>query len=1603
MKQTISALLTSALVSLVAFGADTPPAGVELVDLTGSGKGSASSMYTSGWTDGSGATAFDDNFDNRSIYNSQTCDWRWTFNEPTVVNAYKLYAPKSSYYYYDQRMPKNFRLEAKNADDADWTTLDTRSNETALLAAKGSHYYECFNSTAYDTYRIVSTATIEGGSGYTQLAEIELFHVPSFCVSNAAMTAPANGSATLTGTAVGGSGTIKAVFTSTTDSTSVEVPLGTFSDSDAVNVAIDAATAGLSLAKFYTVKLVCTADDLSKEVPVSGTYYFGALSKASDMARNLEISVGNGLAEVLGDATLTDIPVPVRLSSGITGFAYSDFQTTDYSDIAFTDADGNELAYEVDTWDTTGTSIVWVKIPSLNASTTITCWYGGNLHVNTPSDVWSGFVGVWHMNGGSGVETDATGHGLDGTPTGSKLAEMTASSSAVLGAARVNQTSSGKYNRLSVPNYNAYITSQSVFTLSGWFKSTDKSGYPRPLSRKSGYDQSTGWEIQYDSNSDTSVSARGSNGTGVTLAGPSVTADWVYLTFVFNEATETTYANGGASKKSGTIAKVATRNDPMAIGNNINGSEQGWCGMYDEVRMYNGAQDDTRIAVDYYTGKNADAFVYGAARATDDTAPELSAPTIVRNTDGSYTVRVEISENLPVSGSVACVIGDGEYAMTTSDATLPQTYSATLSDLAADQTCVCTVTAESTAGTVVTKAAPSAFYTGDISVAKVADAVEDGLVAGSFRISRADTANDLAVVYTVSGTATAGQTYETLSGTAVIPAGAAYVDIAVTPKMDSATTDDTTVSLALSEGLYGIDANAAAATLTIVNLVVPTGWNTWIAPADGNASDASNWSNGHAPLATESVLFDGRFSTAKCLWDAAATHTVAAWKQENGYTGTIEFYTEFPDYSGVVFPLFTVTGDCDILSGTWTHRGNYNNYVDGSSTEKQTQKLASKRWCLNVSIGGDLTIASGASIDATGKGFGHQGNQNAGCYGGYAFDNAANAPYGSITEPFDPGMGCRSQGDQNSKRSGIGGGAVKLAVVGDVIVDGSILAVGNGDINVARSGASGGSIWIDASQISGSGTLNASACPTSYYTSDMGVCAGSGGRIALYTDTPLALSRDRILCSGTGYSTTSASSKTKIGSAGTIFLKDDTMPNGVLVLKQTSTFVANSAKSAVPLMGDLTLDAIELSGRVILAVEEGTTLTLPNGLASVTSSATTVGINGISYRGGTIAIGNGNQTIAGWMFEPVAEFTFPANVSLKNYGSIGIVKRNICGTGDAPIPPRKVLFAVNGDLTIDETSAINVSKTCGYTHYVGGKEAGQYGGWTTYYNGSGNSTQTRLATYGSVFDPFDFGSSPTRSMLAGGAVKATVAGTLTLNGGAITSDSIFEDNTTDNAAPASGGSINLTVGALSGEGKITATGGNARYAYAGAGGGGRIAVKLTNRGAAIPSTIAISAKGGYGYAFNAKATKLGSAGTVYIETADDAANGGDITIANWADHAFSEFTSATVFPTTPIIGYVDGDAVSTFKRANLVVENYTIAEVSTNNLMVEVLEVKANASIDLNGNNFRVLRAKFGGTTLPCGVFHVSDYPAYLCDSSDENDATGTLTILGEGTVLLFR
>ena len=159
---------------------------------------------------------------------------------------------------------------------------------------------------------------------------------------------------------------------------------------------------------------------------------------------------------------------------------------------------------------------------------------------------------------------------------------------------------------------------------------------------------------------------------------------------------------------------------------------------------------------------------------------------------------------------------------------------------------------------------------------------------------------------------------------------------------------------------------------------------------------------------------------------------------------------------------------------------------------------------LDLTIAGNLHIDATSRIDVggrgyaagTGPGMGYvhiTGVGSGGGYGGLGAELPGVMPgggslpggstYGSITQPTDPGSG------GGGGYGGAGGGVIRLVVGGDLTVDGAIRADGAVGIN-SSGGGSGGSIYVIANRIAGSGTFSASG--------GEGLGGGGGGRIALY-------------------------------------------------------------------------------------------------------------------------------------------------------------------------------------------------------------------------------------------------------------------------------------------------------------------------------------------------------------------------------------------------------------------------------------------------------------------------------------------------------------------------
>ncbi len=940
-------------------------------------------------------------------------------------------------------------------------------------------------------------------------------------------------------------------------------------------------------------------------------------------------------------------------------------------------------------------------------------------------------------------------------------------------------------------------------------------------------------------------------------------------------------------------------------------------------------------------------------------ALRLDSATVNKDADGFFVTATLAAGTGELVALVKAEDGTVITSQITASAVPGVPYTGALEGLESDMTYNVTVVARE--GILEDTQFAGTIYTGDVWLEWVNDAQEEGLIPGTVQVCRSNASGAISVTYSFTGlTAVEGVNYAAPVGTVTIPAGETSALIQVEPLIDGNSQNDTTLAVALMEGPYFIAGDAVE--VTVHNFDYPADYNIWISQElTGDASDANGWSFGRVPAATDKIWLSGYSPCTSLVWNAGVnglSDTVAEWNQQSSFTGTVVFATQYPTVDGATFTQFNVTGDVNLQGGVWTHMSN--------------RAFTDNTYRLYVEVGGNVTVGSNAKIST--KGYGRKGNPTNGqgpylaAYGGYAYceKETRTSAFGSMLEPVD----C-AQWVYLGSQYFYAGGAVRLSVAGDLVVDGSIDSDSNGG-GSSYAAAPGGSVWINAKSVSGAGTISADGARGGKTDGPSG--AGSGGRIAVYTVEDLTMPVEKITAYGEGVSASSTISS----GAGTVFLKSSAQTYGTLVVNSplnsrnygTGIYPPGGVAGLTPVMpGETwTFDSVILGGVGRLAVPAGTTLSLPNGLASVRSldSARMCSIR--VEEGGVLQLPPGKQTIrSGWMFNPAGAYSFNGDVDVVESGGIGLPKTYqtfAAGVGTVDI-------TVHGDLYVDATSCLSVEEalhTLPNTTYGGAAHGGRSG-----------YTKASAITYDSVFNPLMYGASWDASSYAGGLIKATVTGTLQLDG--IASARGAADNSTAGVSGercvGSAGSINITAGRLVGKGSMTVMGSLAYSGnYLGASAGGRIAIRLTHpeatfEGSDVPTFVA---NGRTRSQSSSYATGSSSAGTIYLQAGNQQERAGTIIIRN-DNNANNPLTTPV-----PALG-VGGDTPNSLVYATLVLENRAIAELTVG-FALERLVINENTKLDLAGKRLRAVSAFVNGTKLGLGQYTAADLPASLSDSS---------------------
>jgi hypothetical protein len=174
-----------------------------------------------------------------------------------------------------------------------------------------------------------------------------------------------------------------------------------------------------------------------------------------------------------GKTTLAYFPVLVALSNNVnnSGFKYDNFLSPNGYDLRFFDAmEATRLNYEIEQWNPSGVSYVWVQVPQLPGDGTGVIWAkwgdpanSSQLPCTTNGTTWDGnFKGVWHLRNGTTLSlADATANGNNGTINGG----VSASSLQVDGCALFD----GSTGYITVPNSASLNQLTTAGTIEMWF------------------------------------------------------------------------------------------------------------------------------------------------------------------------------------------------------------------------------------------------------------------------------------------------------------------------------------------------------------------------------------------------------------------------------------------------------------------------------------------------------------------------------------------------------------------------------------------------------------------------------------------------------------------------------------------------------------------------------------------------------------------------------------------------------------------------------------------------------------------------------------------------------------------------------------------------------------------------------------------------------------------------------------------------------------------------------------------------------------------------------------------------------------------------------
>ena len=317
-----------------------------------------------------------------------------------------------------------------------------------------------------------------------------------------------------------------------------------------------------------------------------------------------------------------NIPVLVRLSDGNpVGFIHREVKACGFEVL---DEDGYMLPYEIDTWDPSGESLIWVLVRDYRDGATFTVRYGSSF-ANAPlpsTDVWAGYAGVWHLNDTNSASAYGTypnstaAAGIDGEKAQASIADEDGKIGKSVKICNATAKGTGfQYGGVFMPDSGADspLDLGDTFMISGWFKHKNQNYYfDQVFSKRQNSANTTAptgafMTQMYVNGAATTFGVFGNSGqnTQKTTTLATLNNVWSRLSVAFDGTSCHVYQDGVLKTTMTGIAPVTTNDSPLCIGNvqSARGNGLGdaaWCGWVDEVRLLGGYPGPTWLNAEHH-------------------------------------------------------------------------------------------------------------------------------------------------------------------------------------------------------------------------------------------------------------------------------------------------------------------------------------------------------------------------------------------------------------------------------------------------------------------------------------------------------------------------------------------------------------------------------------------------------------------------------------------------------------------------------------------------------------------------------------------------------------------------------------------------------------------------------------------------------------------------------------------------------------------------------------------------------------------------------------------------------------------------------------------